>query len=304
MATRQIRPKNPGEFELYWTYFGYKDDTPELRKARMQQVNMVGPAGMISLEDGESGVLIQRAVQRQGEFHSTIEMGGVGPVENQTNLVTEVPIRGFWRHYCEMMGFQHQAGTERCRMSGLSVKERVALASPDILNLIEGLEYDYVQCIDDDKLEEWPDYFVDDCIYKVIPRENADYNFPLAIIDYDNKGMLADRVTILRNATVYSLLFDRHIVSNIRVVGEESGVYDVEANYVVYKTDIIDGKSWLFSAGKYLDKIVLVNGGEPKFKEKTGDRGHLFGAQSPGHAALGGRRVMLRGPAHRAGLFV
>jgi anthranilate 1,2-dioxygenase large subunit len=105
LATRQIRPKNPGEFELYWTYFGYKDDTPELRKARMQQVNMVGPAGMISLEDGESGVLIQRAVQRQGEFHSTIEMGGVGPVENQTNLVTEVPIRGFWRHYCEMMGF-------------------------------------------------------------------------------------------------------------------------------------------------------------------------------------------------------
>ena len=105
LATRQIRPKNPGEFELYWTYFGYKDDTPELRKARMQQVNMVGPAGMISLEDGESGVLIQRAVRRQGEFHSTIEMGGVGPVENQTNLVTEVPIRGFWRNYCEMMGF-------------------------------------------------------------------------------------------------------------------------------------------------------------------------------------------------------
>ena len=66
---------------------------------------MVGPAGYVSLEDGESGVLIQRAVQRQGEFHSVVEMGGTGPVENQTNLVTEVPIRGFWRHYCEMMGF-------------------------------------------------------------------------------------------------------------------------------------------------------------------------------------------------------
>ncbi len=105
LATRQIRPKNSGEFELYWTYFGYTDDTPELRRARMQQGNMVGPAGYVSLEDGESGVLIQRAVQRQGEFHSVVEMGGTGPVENQTNLVTEVPIRGFWRHYCEMMGF-------------------------------------------------------------------------------------------------------------------------------------------------------------------------------------------------------
>lgn len=153
-------------------------------------------------------------------------------------------------------------------MSQISVKERVAIAPPDILNLIEGLEYDYVQCIDDDRLEDWPNFFVDDCIYKIIPRENADYNFPLAIVDYDNKGMLTDRVVILRNATVYSLLFDRHIVSNVRVVSEERGIYSVEANYVVYKTDIIDGKSWLFSAGKYIDKVIFVEGGEPKFKEK------------------------------------
>ena len=105
LATRQIRPKNPDEFELYWTCFGYKDDSPELRKARIQQFNIAGPAGLVSMEDGESGVLIQRAIRRQGEFHSVVEMGGVGDVTDQTNLVTEVPIHGFWRFYCEIMGF-------------------------------------------------------------------------------------------------------------------------------------------------------------------------------------------------------
>ena len=109
LATRQIRPKNPNEFELYWTYFGYKDDDAALRKMRMQQANLVGPAGLISLEDGESGVLIQRVVHRQRENHSVIAMGGDGPIDDQTNLVTEVCIRGFWKNYCEYMGFETAA---------------------------------------------------------------------------------------------------------------------------------------------------------------------------------------------------
>ena len=112
LATRQIRPKNPAEFELYWTYFGYTDDTPELRKMRFQQANMVGPAGLISLEDGESGVLIQRAIRRQGEYHSIIAMGGTGPIEDQNHQVSEVPIRGFWKNYCAFMGYAPRAAAE------------------------------------------------------------------------------------------------------------------------------------------------------------------------------------------------
>ncbi len=106
LATRHIRPKSPDEFELYWTYFGYADDTPELREIRMRQVNLVGPAGLVSMEDGEAGILVQKSLRAGGHSHSIIEMGGVGAIENQETVLTEVPVRGFWRYYCTLMGYR------------------------------------------------------------------------------------------------------------------------------------------------------------------------------------------------------
>ena len=105
-ATRQVRPKSPSEFELYWTLFGYADDDPALRAMRLKQANMIGPGGLVSMEDGESGVSIQRAVAALGDGHSVIEMGGTGPIPaQQDHVLTEVPVRGFWKHYCELMGY-------------------------------------------------------------------------------------------------------------------------------------------------------------------------------------------------------
>ena len=110
LATRQIRPKNPGEFELYWTYFGYEDDDADMTQHRLDQANLVGPGGLISMEDGEAVELVQSAVQREQDKHAMVEIGGMGKIETQKSLVTEVPIRGFYSYYCELMGFP--TGTE------------------------------------------------------------------------------------------------------------------------------------------------------------------------------------------------
>ena len=32
----------------------------------------------------------------------------------------------------------------------------------------------YVQCLDEDRLEEWPDFFVEKCVYKIISRVNVE----------------------------------------------------------------------------------------------------------------------------------
>lgn len=103
MATRQIRPKGPGQFELYWTYFGFADDDPEMVEIRLKQANLVGPSGYISMEDSEAAELVQRAVSKDKENCSVIEMGGRGPIEDVDYLISEIPIRGFWRRYAELM---------------------------------------------------------------------------------------------------------------------------------------------------------------------------------------------------------
>jgi anthranilate 1,2-dioxygenase large subunit len=105
LATRQVRPRSPGEFELYWTFFGFKGDSAKVREMRLRQINMVGPAGVVSMEDGEIGRLVQLGIRGERRRHSVLEMGGTGPIENQDTPLTEVPARGFWRYYAELMGY-------------------------------------------------------------------------------------------------------------------------------------------------------------------------------------------------------
>jgi len=104
LATRQIRPRSASEFELYWTYYGYADDDESMTSHRLRQANLAGPGGYISMEDGEAIELVHRAIVREQDTHSFVEIGGRGDPVSQDTLVTEVPMRGFWKYYCELMG--------------------------------------------------------------------------------------------------------------------------------------------------------------------------------------------------------
>jgi len=131
---------------------------------------------------------------------------------------------------------------------------------------VEEVYYDYVECIDDGELERWPDFFTDECLYKIIPRENFERNLPLATMLCESKGMLKDRVVAIRQTSMYAPRALRHLISNIRIKGQEDGFIRVQANYVVLQT-LIDDETRVFNAGKYLDKLVREDG-RLKFKEK------------------------------------
>jgi len=131
---------------------------------------------------------------------------------------------------------------------------------------IEELLHAYVQCIDDNKLEAWPDFFSDPCLYKIISRENHDRDLTAPVIYCDSKGMLHDRVGAHRHANVYEPHFYRHLVSNTRILKCEQEVYTVQSNYAVFQTKL-DGDTQIYNVGRYLDKVVFEHGA-PKFKEK------------------------------------
>ena len=104
LATRHILPKGPDQFELLFTFFGYEDDDEEIRRIRIKQANLVGPAGYISMEDGYATELVQDAIAREKDECSLLAFGGTGK-ENQENLLTESAIRGYWGYYHSVMGF-------------------------------------------------------------------------------------------------------------------------------------------------------------------------------------------------------
>ncbi len=104
LVARQLLPKGPDNFELVFHFFGYTDDTPELRELRLKQANLVGPAGYISMEDTEATELVQRGTKRDPKATSVIEMARDNPGQQDSNI-TESLIRRFWVGYQQLMGF-------------------------------------------------------------------------------------------------------------------------------------------------------------------------------------------------------
>jgi anthranilate 1,2-dioxygenase large subunit len=88
-----------------WTQFGYADDDPEMDAIRLKQSNLIGPAGVISMEDGEAVEIVQQAVTPDRGAKSYIAMGG-GGADDADHLVTEGAIIGFWQNYRKMVGFE------------------------------------------------------------------------------------------------------------------------------------------------------------------------------------------------------
>jgi hypothetical protein len=104
LAVRQVIPKGPNAMELHWTYLGFTDDTPEMRRRRLRQANLVGPAGYVSMEDGCVGGFVQRGVATASDTLSVINMGGEG-AESQDTRATESAVRGFWKAYRGYMDY-------------------------------------------------------------------------------------------------------------------------------------------------------------------------------------------------------
>jgi anthranilate 1,2-dioxygenase large subunit len=104
LCARQILPKGPDHYELVFHYFGYEDDTPEMRALRIKQANLVGPAGYVSMEDTEATELVQRGTTHDRDAHSVIEMARTAPGE-QSTMITENLVRSFWVGYQKLMGF-------------------------------------------------------------------------------------------------------------------------------------------------------------------------------------------------------
>jgi anthranilate 1,2-dioxygenase large subunit len=110
LSTRQIRPKGKDAFEVYQTLFGYADDDTAMTRHRLKQANLVGPAGYVSMEDGEAIEIAHRASASCQDAHSVIEMGGRGPIRDLEHRVTDVPVRGFWSYWAELMGVEAEGG--------------------------------------------------------------------------------------------------------------------------------------------------------------------------------------------------
>lgn len=119
----------------------------------------------------------------------------------------------------------------------------------------------YARVVDSNAWDEWTELFIDDCRYKVQPRENHERNFPLCTLSLESKGMLKDRVYGIRETLFHDPYYQRHVVGSPVVHRvEESGRIHSEANYAVFRTRL-SKESTVFNVGRSFDEIVRTDAG-------------------------------------------
>jgi 3-phenylpropionate/cinnamic acid dioxygenase small subunit len=115
----------------------------------------------------------------------------------------------------------------------------------------------YADCIDDDRLEEWPDFFVENCRYLITDRSSHEAGLRHGIIYAASRGMLADRVMAMRGANIFEPHRYRHLVGPARIDRVADGVAEARANFIAVRI-MHNGDSQLFATGRYLDRIDVA----------------------------------------------
>ena len=131
---------------------------------------------------------------------------------------------------------------------------------------VEELHARYAHALDDDRLEDWPNFFTERGLYRIVTAENEARGLPAPILYAEGRPMLRDRVQSLRHANIYEPQRYRHLVSSILV--ERTGEYAAasRANFLVVRI-MQNGESILFASGRYIDRIALAP--EPRYEERV-----------------------------------
>ena len=100
----------------------------------------------------------------------------------------------------------------------------------------------------------------------MIPRENFDQGFPVALFYCESRDMLMDRVVALRETALFAPRIARRITSGICVRAIGADGLHLTASFAVLQT-MTDQPSELFLCGRCQDRVV-DDGGVLRFAER------------------------------------
>ena len=132
---------------------------------------------------------------------------------------------------------------------------------------VQDLNARYAAAIDDNKLEAWPDFFVEQGRYRVTTAENVERGLPLGMIYATSRAMLRDRVRSLRDANVYEAQRYRHLLGAPLIEPGGEGTVRAQTSFMIARI-MHTGETMLFATGRYQDHIVFADG-EARFAEKV-----------------------------------
>jgi 3-phenylpropionate/cinnamic acid dioxygenase small subunit len=124
----------------------------------------------------------------------------------------------------------------------------------------------YAECLDGGRLQQWPEFFVDSCTYRVTTRRNLRLGPDEHLVSLSTRSTLRDRIVAIGQSEDYEPHTQRHTISNFRVQAASDEELRVQANFQILRT-FPEKRTELFVSGCYDDRITIA-GSRLHFREK------------------------------------
>ncbi len=136
----------------------------------------------------------------------------------------------------------------------------------DMFHKIVRAQAEYARAIDNDRLEDWPAFFEDPCLYRITTAGNFAKGYEAGIVFANTRGMLTDRITALREANIFERHTYRHISGAPCILSEDADGARSETPFVVVRI-MRDGVTDVFASGCYRD-LWRAHGAQVKLAER------------------------------------
>ena len=120
---------------------------------------------------------------------------------------------------------------------------------------VEDFHAEYCAILDGGELERWPDFFTEDCLYRVTEFENAAHGLPVGLVYAEGRDMLHDRAVAIARTQMFAPRQILHFVSNVRILDVGDDEIVAQSNYLLLQT-LVEGATTLHQAGRLFDRFV------------------------------------------------
>ncbi|MEL0082297.1 MAG: aromatic ring-hydroxylating dioxygenase subunit alpha [Gammaproteobacteria bacterium] len=111
---RFVIPRGVNETEVHWAYYAKQSDDAEMVRHRvMQSSNVLGPSGLVSLEDAAAFSRIQSTSKADATARFMKGIKDENSLSTEANQNDETANMLWWNDYRERMGFSHPAPRQR-----------------------------------------------------------------------------------------------------------------------------------------------------------------------------------------------
>ena len=141
-----------------------------------------------------------------------------------------------------------------------------SVLTPELRLDIQEFYARYAECLDGGRLQQWPEFFLEACVYRITTRRNLRLGPDQDFTSISSRAAMFDRIVAIGQSEDYEPHMQRHTVSNFRIQAASAQELRAQANFQILRT-FPDRNTEFFVSGSYNDRIS-VSAGRLHFREK------------------------------------